>query len=179
MQGDKQWPPQLIKHVWLHVQEGAKEKVAAACVPAAWTAAVSWLFFFPFLSFFSLVCVIMCKVEEKQLEATLSGDGGGRGRNQSTSGLFKLPLASPCPESSAGPRGRPRFLFPASSGGPGSEQKPCRGAHRRAGFVCEASQKKMTEALLSLVDVFNLFPHPEILPHLLTFYVSLCLRLAA
>lgn len=137
-------------------------------------------FLFPFVFFFcfvfSLVCVIMCKVEEKQLEAALSGDGGGRGRNQSTSGLFKPPLASPCPESSAGPRGRQRFLVLVSSGGPGSEHKPCRGGHRRAGFVWKAPQKKMMEALLSLVDVFNLFLHPKILPHFMFPFVCVLPR---
>lgn len=87
-----------------------------------------------------LVCVIMCKVEEKQLEAALSGDRGGRARNQNTSGLLKLLLASPCPESSAGPRLRVCFFFP----------RLIRWRRLRAKFwaeetgsVCKATQKKV------------------------------------
>lgn len=102
-------------------------------------------FFVSFRLFFPLVCVIMCKVEEKQLEAALSGDGGGRGRNENTSGLFKLLLASPCPESSAGPRGRLRFFISRLIRWTRLGAELCRRGQRRAGFVCKASQKKEME----------------------------------
>lgn len=90
-------------------------------------AGVLWLFFccLYLFFFFSLVCVIMCNVEEKQLEAALSGDGGGGGRTQNTSGLFKLPLASPCPEPSAGTA---ELFILVSSGGRGSERNSAEGA---------------------------------------------------
>lgn len=60
----------------------AKGKVAAACVSGCGQREFYGFFFllFPFCSPSPppptpLVCVIMCKVEEKQLEAVLSGDG--------------------------------------------------------------------------------------------------------
>lgn len=156
MHGDKQWPLQLIKFVWVCVEEGAKGKVAAACVSLAWTAAVSWVSFSCFLFF--LVCVIMCKVEEKQLEAALSGDGGGTGRNQNTSGLFKLRLASPCPESSVGPRRRLRFLSPISSGERGSGQNSAEGAREEPGLCVKHLRRRRREFFCLLSTCFSFFP---------------------
>lgn len=72
------------------------------------------------------------------------------------SGLFKLPRASPCPEPSAGPRGRLRFLFSSHQVDEASSETLPKGPESRE-FVCEASQLKETGALLSCVEMFQPF----------------------
>lgn len=127
----------------------------------------------------------MCKVEEKQLEAAIPGDGGGRGRNQNTSGLFKLLLASPCPGSSAGPRGRLRFLFPSHQVDEAPSETLPRGPERKLGLREKHLRRRRWEFFCLLSTCLTFFPpskNSSLFVKILFFFGHfsfLCLRLAA
>lgn len=86
--------------------------------------------------------------------------GEAEGGIKNTSGLFKLPRASPSPGPSAGPRGRLRFSFSSHQVDEAPSETLPKGPESKE-FVCKASQLKETGALLSCVEMFQPFFFPS------------------